>query len=151
MSTKTSTSNRTARASRNHSPRTGLVQPETEVIDGAEVLAGTNADEVAEALAEVATEEAVTPTKAPAKKAAKATTKAVKTEMEPAKKAKTSRQLTEEKLAEGGHAGYVIAHHYFGTSWTVKDAEGKGFLFNRETGEMVEDTPEARKAIKPVK
>jgi ribosomal protein L12E/L44/L45/RPP1/RPP2 len=148
---RTNSSTKTARTSHNHSPRTGLVETVvTEQGVTADVLEGSDLAEVAEAIAEATGTTATAPAKK-ATKATKATTKPAKAEKEPAKKAKTSRQLTEEKLAEGGHAGYLIAHHYFGTSWTVKDAEGKGFLFNRETGEMVEDTPEARKAIKPVK
>lgn len=80
---------------RNHSARTGLVEPETVVINGAEVLAGTDAGEVAEALAEIAAEEAHTATSTPAKKARKATVKAVKEAPAPT----TTRKLTSRELA----------------------------------------------------
>lgn len=144
MTTKTAT--RTARkaAAPQHSARTGLVitEPETVMIAGAEVLAGTDPNEVMEAV-----EAVMTPTKAEkatAKEAAAAKARVAKV-VAAAPKAKTSRQLTEEKLAPLG--AFVIANHYSRQTWTVKDAEGKGWLFNRETLALVEDTKEARTAV----
>lgn len=112
------TSTRTARTSRNHSPRTGLVQPETEVINGAEVLAGTDPGEVAEALAEIAAEEATTTSSTPAKKARKGTVKAVKEAPSPT----TTKKLGNHELAvlaleawnTANGTSYVYANHVRG-------------------------------------
>lgn len=124
---RTNSSTKTARTSNNHSPRTGLV--ETVVINGAE------------GIAEVAEEASQTAIKAPATKGSKTSKKAV---TEPAK-AKTSRQITAEKLAPLG--AFTIANHYSRQTWTVKDAEGKGWLFNRETLALIEDTKENRTQV----
>lgn len=98
---------------RNHSARTGLVEPETVVINGAEVLAGTDAGEVAEALAEIAAEEAHTATATPAKKARKATVTAIKEAPAPT----TTKKLTSRELAM-----QALDQHNTSTGSTLKFA-----------------------------